>query len=125
MKLNKKTKAALLIGVPLLIGGFLIYRQFRKPRTITTTTGGGGNNGGNNNPPPPPPPAPTTSCNNYIVTTVSSNLNIRSTASTSGAIVGSLPKGSTVSAKQSSTSGWMELCDGRGFVSGQYLTLTS
>jgi len=96
----------------------LIFKQLKKQKPIVnpyvpTPT------------PPPPPPPPSTDCSNYIVTTVSSNLNVRSSASTSSAIVGSLAKGSTVSAKQSSTSGWLELCDGSGFASGQYLTLTS
>jgi len=121
MKLSKKTKAALLIGVPLLIGGYLIYKQLKKPKPIVNP-----NVPTPTPPPPPPPPPPSTGCSNYIVTTVSSNLNIRETPSTSSAIKGSLAKGSTVSAKQSSTSGWMQLCDGSGyFVSGQYLTLTS
>jgi uncharacterized protein YgiM (DUF1202 family) len=121
MKLSKKTKAALLIGVPLLIGGYLIYKQLKpkpNPNPYVPTTPP-------ITPPTPPPPAPTGSCRNYIVTTAVSNLNIRESTSTSSAYKGSLAKGSTVSAKQSSTSGWMELCDGRGFVSGQYLTLTS
>jgi len=119
MKLSKKTKAALLIGVPLLIGGYLIFKQLKKPKPIVnpyvpTPT------------PPPPPPPPSTGCSNYIVTTAVSNLNIRESPSTSSAYKGSLAKGSIVSAKQSSTSGWLQLCNGSGYyVSGQYLTLTN
>lgn len=121
MKLSKKTKAALLIGVPLLIGGYLIFKQLKKPNPNPTP-----NTDPTDPTPPPPPPPPASGCSNYIVTTAVSNLNVRESPSTSSAIKGSRAKGSIVSAKQSSTSGWLQLCDGSGyFVSGQYLTLTS
>lgn len=49
----------ILIGLPILIGGFLIYKQFRKPKVKPSVTpsnedndiiiGGGGNSGGSRN----------------------------------------------------------------------------
>ena len=50
-------------------------------------------------------------------------VNVRSTPSTSLKEISTLKKDSTVSAKPSSTSGWMELCDMQGFVSSKFLTL--
>ena len=114
--MDKKTKVALLIGVPLLVGGYFIYKQLKSEDTPTppspTPT------------PTPTPPAPA-SCSNYKVTTSTSNLNVRSKPNISASIVNSLAKGTIVSAKPSSTSGWMELCDGSGYSSSSYLTKTS
>jgi len=116
MKISKKAKVAALIGIPVLIGAYLIYKQLKKPSPITPIT------------PAPPKPAPTPAptpaeCKNYLVVTNVSNLNIRKLPSTSSDIVDSLAKGSTVSAKASSASGWMQLCDGRGYVSATYLSI--
>jgi hypothetical protein len=63
----------------------------------------------------------TNDCLLYQVNTVVSNLNVRSTPSTTSSILKSLTKGTIISAKPSSTGGWMELCNGGGFVSSQYL----
>ena len=116
MKMTK-TKKALLIGVPVLIGVYLIYRQMRGKKTYQEAVIAH----------PPGTPTSTTTppadgCGSYKVTTVVSNLNVRQQPNTSSAIISSLPKGSTVSAKASSTSGWMELCSQSGFVSATYLT---
>jgi len=107
-----KTTKTLLFGIPVLIGAYLIFKQVKKPKPGPTPPP----------PPPPPPPAPTGECSNYKVTTAVSNLNVRSTPSTSAAIVGSLPKDSIISVKASSTTGWMQLCDNSGYVSSLYLT---
>lgn len=62
----------------------------------------------------------------HIVTTKSSNLNLRSIPSTSGNIIQSIPKGSEILAKPSETQGWHEVSDdGKkviGFVSSQFIT---
>lgn len=110
--INKKTKLALLFGVPILIGGYFIYKQFRKPKPPTPT-------------PPKPNPTPSSGWTKWKVNTVSTNLNVRSEANTSSSIVSSLPKDAIIYAKPSSTSGWYEYSsDGQtssGFVSSQYL----
>jgi uncharacterized protein YgiM (DUF1202 family) len=115
--MNKKTKLALLFGVPIIIGGYFIFKQLKpKPNPAPPK-------------PVPPPPPPEAECSDYKVTTVSSNLNIRSSASTTSTIVGSLAKDSIVSVKASSTEGWMQLCDNgngmplpNGYVASLYLT---
>ena len=113
LNINKKTKLALLFGVPILIGGYFIYKQFRKKPTPP-------------NPNPPNPNPPSSGWTKYKVNTASTNLNVRSGANTSSGIVSSLAKGSIIWAKPSSTSGWHEYSsDGQtssGFVSSQYLT---
>jgi uncharacterized protein YgiM (DUF1202 family) len=117
MKFDKKTKVALLVGIPLLIGGYLIYKYMRGSNTNPSSP-----SPPSPNPPSPSPPSPAPSgCKSYTVVTKSTNLNIRQSPTTSSAIAGSLPKGSVVNAKPSSTSGWMELCDRAGYVSSQYL----
>lgn len=116
MKISKKAKVAALIGVPVLIGAYLILKQLRKPKPFPVVPPAP-------TPKPTPTPTPSAECKNYLVVTNVSNLNIRKLPSTSSDIVGSLPKGSTISAKASSASGWMQLCDGRGYASSQYLAI--
>ena len=117
MKINRKTKVALLVGIPVIIGGYLIYKYMKGNKPVIPVINP-------NNPPSPNPPnpAPASNCKSYTVVTQTSNLNIRQSPNTSSAIVGSLPKGSSVNAKESSTSGWMQLCDRAGYVSSQYLS---
>jgi uncharacterized protein YgiM (DUF1202 family) len=114
LNINKKTKLALLFGVPILIGGYFIYKQFRKKPTPP-------------NPNPPNPNPPSSDWKKYKVNTASTNLNVRSGASTSSGIVSSLAKDSIIWAKPTSNSGWYEYSsDGStrsGFVSSQYLIL--
>jgi uncharacterized protein YgiM (DUF1202 family) len=115
MKINRKTKVALLVGIPVIIGGYLIYKYMTGNKPVIPVI----------NPIPPSPnppnPAPPSNCKSYTVVTQTSNLNVRQSPNTSSAIVSSLPKGSSVNAKESSTSGWMQLCDRAGYVSSQYL----
>jgi uncharacterized protein YgiM (DUF1202 family) len=109
-----KTKKALLIGVPVLIGGYLIYRQFRGKKTYQQAV--------IETPPGTPESTPDSGCVSYKVTTLATPLNVRDTPSTSGNKIGSLAKGTIVSAKASSTSGWMQLCEQTGYASADYLT---
>ena len=115
MKISKKLKTTLIFGVPLIIGGFLIYKQFKKPK-ITPNT----------NPNPNPAPVPTIGWTRYKVITINDPLNVRQSASTSSSIIESLPIGSTIFAKPSSTSGWHEYSkDGStrfGYVSSTFIT---
>lgn len=61
----------------------------------------------------------------YTVETLVSNLNVRQSPSTSSPVVASLPKGATIFAKPSSTTGWFSYSeDGnkeKGFVSSLYI----
>jgi uncharacterized protein YgiM (DUF1202 family) len=106
--MNEKTKKALLIGVPIVIGAYLILKQFAKKPTPTNTT------------------KTPNAFSKHIVTTMLSNLNVRSTPSTSGNIIDSLPKGTEIFARPSQTSGWSEFStDGTnvaGYVSSDYIT---
>lgn len=62
----------------------------------------------------------------YVVSTNKGNLNLRDTPSTSGTIKQSLPKGTEILAKASTTSGWHEVGDDKGqvigYVSSQFIT---
>ena len=118
-----KTTKTLLFGIPVLIGAYLIYKQVKKPKPTPAPNCAADEVLVNGVCTPKTTPAPTPAgCSNYKVATASSNLNVRSTPSTSAAIVGSLAKGSTVSVKPSTTAGWMQLCDNSGYVSSLYLT---
>jgi hypothetical protein len=72
-------------------------------------------------------PAPPTRWSSYKVNTSSSSLNVRNSPSATATIVGSLPKGSIIYAKPSSTSGWYEYSVNglssavAGYVSSAYL----
>ena len=114
-KLSKPVKTALVV-LPFVIGGILLLKYFR-PKKDTPT------------PPPAPSPDPnpvSQGFEKYVVSTNTSNLNVRSGPSTSTTIVTTLPKGTEIFAKPSSTSGWHEYStDGKtgiGFVSSQYVT---
>lgn len=110
-----KTKKALIIGVPVLIGAYLIFRQFRGKKTYQESV--------LTNPPgAPEKETEEIGCPTYKVTTLVTPLNVRDTPSISGTKIGSLAKGTIVTAKASSTSGWMQLCEQTGFVSADYLT---
>lgn len=110
--MKKQTKKALLIGLPLLLGGIIVYSQLRK-KTPTPKT------------PPSPIPSPSTPFENYKVDTLATNLNVRSQPTTTSSMIDSLPKGTVIKARPSTASGWFEYSkDGStrtGFVSGQYL----
>lgn len=126
-----KLQKGLLIGVPALIGGYLLYRQFRGTKTYQQaaldtppgTPNQGGNQGGD---PGTDVPNPTMNFKQYKVTTLATPLNVRQEPSTSSAKIGSLPKGTIIYARASQTSGWMVYsADGTsedGFVSASYLT---
>lgn len=119
MKLTKPLKTALVV-VPFLIGGILLIKFLRpKKQNISPSP----------SPTPTPTPTPTpapSGFEKYVVTTNTSNLNVRSGPSTSSSRVGTLVKGSEIFAKPSGTSGWHEYSsDGitsSGFVSSQYVT---
>ena len=117
--MNKKTKLALLL-VPILIGGYIIYRQVRGKKTYQQAV--------LTNPPGTPENTPEDEVKweKYKVTTLVTPLNIREQPTTSSAKIGSLPKGSIIWACASSTSGWMIYsADGSnesGYVSADYLT---
>jgi len=109
--MKKQTKRVLLIGLPLILGGIIVYSQFRKKGSsgskasdITPASG---------------------EWASYKVSTVSSNLNVRSQPTTLSSMIDSIPTGTTIKARPSSASGWFEYSkDGStrsGFVSGQFL----
>jgi len=113
--MTNKTKIYIGVGSAVaLIGGYFIYKALRPKKPIlngtkddtksTTTTDN-------------------SECKKYVVGNVINFVNVRSTPSTSLKEISTLKKDSTVSAKPSSTSGWMELCDMQGFVSSKFLTL--
>ena len=63
-------------------------------------------------------------CKSYMVNTKSKGLNYRDKPN--GNVIGSLPKGTMIEAKDSGTVGWLELCPkGGGFVSSTYMALES
>ena len=114
-----KLQKAALITVPILIGGYLIYKQVRGKKTYQEAV--------LTNPPGTPnTPEDVTKWEKYKVTTLATPLNIREQPSTSSAKIGSLPKGSIIWACASSTNGWMIYsADGSnesGYVSADYLT---
>jgi uncharacterized protein YgiM (DUF1202 family) len=117
MKLTKPVKTALVV-LPFVIGGLLLIKFFRPKKTTPTPP--------KPNPPEPNPIPPSLGFEKYVVTTNTSNLNVRSGPSTSSSIVGTLVKGTEIFAKPSGTSGWHEYSsDGKtssGFVSSQYVT---
>lgn len=122
MKLTKPLKTALVV-VPFLIGGILLIKFLRPKKTTPSPTP---SPTPNPSPNPSPSPSPSSGFEKYVVTTSTSNLNIRSGPSTSSSTIGSLPKGTEIFAKPSGTSGWHEYSsDGvisSGFVSSQYVT---
>jgi len=113
-----KTTKILLITAPILIGGYLIYKQLRGSKTYQEAV--------IKNPPGTPESQDTNAFEQYKVTTLATPLNVRESASASSAKIGSLPKGSVVYARASQTNGWMEYSeDGQsvtGYVSADYLT---
>lgn len=121
MKMNKKTKTALLFGIPLLIGGYFIYKQFKKPtpKPVVPNGGGGGNGGGGT-------PPPSVGWTKFKVITITDPLNIRQSPSTTSSILGTLPIGTIIYAKPSSSSGWHEYSANgstrSGYVSSTYIT---
>lgn len=126
-----KTQKALLIGIPVLAGAYIIYRQFRGRRTYeqavldnppgapTGTTGTGSTDGGYTG-------GQGGRFKRYKVTTLATPLNVRQSPTTSSAKIGSLPKGSIIWACASQTSGWMiyseDGANESGYVSADYLT---
>lgn len=113
-----KTQKALIIGLPVLVGGYLIYKQVRGKKTYQEAV--------IENPPGTPTGEQGGRFRKYKVTTLATPLNVREEASASSAKIGSLPKGSIIWACASSTNGWMIYSeDGSnesGYVSSDYLT---
>jgi len=125
MKKNK-TLYIVLGGIVVAAAAFFGIKALQKPKSApslpaTPPSGGGGTTGGGS----------TTGgggfvdevsdgFSDYIVTTQTTDLNIRQSPSTSSAVVGSLAKGSIVRAKPYN-SGWSILESGN-YVSSQYLT---
>lgn len=104
--------ALLLAGV----GLYFIFRGTKKDSAPATPAPGPGTT----------TPLPIeTGYKKYTVETLVSNLNVRQSPSTSSAVVASLPKGTTIFAKPSSTTGWFSYSeDGtkeKGFVSSLYI----
>lgn len=115
-----KNKKNLIIGASALllagIGLYFIFRGTKKESAPTTPAPGPGTT----------TPLPIeTGYKKYTVETLVSNLNVRQSPSTSSAVVASLPKGTTIFAKPSSTTGWFSYSeDGtkeKGFVSSLYI----
>lgn len=111
-----KNKNLIIGGIAFLLAGVGIYFVFKGTKTDSTA------------PTPTPSPdilPPTPKYQKYSVETLVSNLNVRQSASTGSAVVGSLPKGTIIFAKPSDTSGWFIYSqDGvkdTGFVSSLYL----
>lgn len=117
MKLTKPVKTALIV-LPFVIGGILLLKYFRPKKQEDRK---------DDELQAEPEPEPASSgFEKHIVTTSTSNLNVRSGPSTSSSVVSTLPKGTEIFAKPSGTSGWHEYStDGKtssGFVSSQYVT---
>jgi hypothetical protein len=77
-------------------------------------------------PSPPPQPTPSQGFQKYKVTTLVTPLNVRSSPSSSASKINSLPKGSVIFAKPSSTSGWHIYSSNgsseSGYISSDYIT---
>jgi len=147
--MDKKIKKYLLFGVPIAVGLYFVIRQFMGKKTYKDAinnpspdpngngngsggtgggtggnTGGGtggGNTGGGGG-------TVTTGLVMYEVTTLVSNLNVREQPSVTSSIVASLPKGTYIFAKPSTTNGWFEYYSNNvlvGYVSADYLTQRS
>jgi hypothetical protein len=132
-----KTKKILLFGVPILVGGYFIYRQIRGTKVYNKAkaqedcckmtpipsgcTGCEGYTGPEN-----PENVLLIGMKQYKVTTLSTPLNVRQSPSVSSAKIGSIPKGTIIYARASETSGWMEYSENGtdiiGYVSADYLT---
>jgi uncharacterized protein YgiM (DUF1202 family) len=120
----KKSKNKLIVGgIALVLTGLGLYFILRKKSNKGSGSGGnnsgggtsgGGTSGGIGN------------FQKYRVATSSSNLNVRSSPSTSSTSISSLPKNSIIWARESGTSGWMEYSsdgvNGSGYVSKMYLS---
>lgn len=133
-----KTKKALLFGIPILVGGYFIIRQFRGTKVWKKAKAE--EDCCKMDPPcpdcgyvPRPEPDPINpedviliGMKKYKVTTLSTPLNVRQSPSVSSAKIGSLPKGTIIYARASETSGWMEYSENGndiiGYVSADYLT---
>jgi uncharacterized protein YgiM (DUF1202 family) len=126
--MKNKTLMYALIAIPVLVGGYFILRSMRKRKeeTPVPTSTPEPQKGGLNIVKTPETTVTTTSYQNYVVTTQTSNLNIRKQPSTSSAVIGSLNKGSKVLLKPSATSGWMEYSENGnttvGYVASGYVT---
>jgi hypothetical protein len=121
--LQKKSTRYVLFGLPILVGGYFIYRELigRKnyKKDIQTQAN-------LDTPETTPNIAPETKVfGKYVVSTLGGNLNIRENPSTTASIVGSLPNGEVINANPSATQNWYEYSkDGStvtGYVSGSYL----
>ena len=106
MKFQKKQM--LLFAVPIIIGLYLIF----KPKVTKL--------------PPLPKPKPQGDFEKYIVTTNSSNLNVRTEPSTNGEILTTIAKGTEIFARPFSDTGWSEYSkngsEADGYVSSDFLT---
>jgi uncharacterized protein YgiM (DUF1202 family) len=110
--MNKKTKIALLVGVPVLVGIYLIYKQLKGDFASGSDT--------NPVPPTPVPPTPTT-CSNPAKVSTHSGTRLRASASTSSTIKKTYLAGVTLqvigqqtasdglwyNVKEGSNEGWM------------------
>jgi uncharacterized protein YgiM (DUF1202 family) len=144
--MDKKIKKYLLFGVPIAVGLYFVIRQFMGKKTYNDAinnplpspdpnngggngnTGGGGNGGGNGGGGTGGGGTVTTGLVMYEVTTLVSNLNVRQQPSVTSSIVASLPKGTYIFAKPSTTNGWFEYYSNNvlvGYVSADYLTRRS
>lgn len=109
--MTKQTKKALLIGVPLLLGGYIVFSQVKK-QTKTAVQADDKKDAGE-------------PFENYKVVTQKDNLNVRREPTTLSSMVDSLKKGTIIKARPSKAKGWFEYSkDGVvrfGYVSGQFL----
>ena len=112
--MNKKLKIGLLFGIPALVGIYLLFKK-KKGKEIYNDAKKEQLHQQDVN-----------AFSNYVVTTLVTSLNIRQSPSITSQILGKIPKGSTVLARPSKTSGWMEYTtDGTnviGYLSADYLT---
>lgn len=121
--LKKKSTRYILFGIPVLVGGYFIYKELSGRQRYKKDVEAKGNI---QEPETTPPVAPEKKTfGKYVVSTLGSNLNVRETASTSASIVGSLPNGEVINANPSATPNWYEYSkDGStitGYVSGSYI----
>lgn len=118
----KKSGIWVVLGI-LAVGGvgYFLYTKMKKNKGAASKNGLGVEDLI-----PAPSPSVSSEWKDYIVTTATSSLNVRRTPDISGSFVTSLAKGSTIKARPSAVSGWMEVSrDGvtsLGFSSSAYLT---
>ena len=103
--LQKKTTRYVLFGLPILVGGYFIYRELigrQKYKEDVKTKA-------NLDLPEDAPLVEEKKVfGKYVVSTLGGSLNIRETPSTTASVIGTLSNGEIINATPSTTSNWYE-----------------